>query len=200
MYLWSVLSAGRSSIPQWKMQGLVGVVGLGEGGVIGLGEGGAEERRFGSSEANVLPRQEVISRLRDRSEPISLFGESELDAFRTLRRCEILEPEISKGFKNDFQKAMEQVDQEYLDELISRAGSNKSKVASENKSQEEELKSYDEIKEMTVKMRKGYRDYDMTVIMKVSFEKCGNINCKLGPHKRNGEPRENGATCTKNDL
>lgn len=46
----------------------------------------------------VLPRGEVVSRLRDRGEPISLFGESESDAFKRLRRCEILEPELNKVF------------------------------------------------------------------------------------------------------
>lgn len=43
-----------------------------------------------------LSRQEVIRRLRDRTEPILLFGESELDAFKRLRKCEILEPESNK--------------------------------------------------------------------------------------------------------
>lgn len=45
---------------------------------------------------SILPRQEVISRLRDRSEPILLFGESEVDAFRRLRKYELLEPEVNK--------------------------------------------------------------------------------------------------------
>lgn len=46
--------------------------------------------------AIMLPRHEVISRLRDRAEPILLFGESELDAFKRLRKCEISEPEMNK--------------------------------------------------------------------------------------------------------
>lgn len=45
---------------------------------------------------SILPRQEVISRLRDRNEPILIFGESELDAFKRLRKCELLEPEVNK--------------------------------------------------------------------------------------------------------
>lgn len=43
-----------------------------------------------------LPRTEVIQRLRDRGEPILFFGELELEAFRRLRRCEILEPEVNR--------------------------------------------------------------------------------------------------------
>lgn len=43
-----------------------------------------------------LSRKEVIKRLRERGEPIFLFGETELEAFKRLRKCEILEPEINK--------------------------------------------------------------------------------------------------------
>lgn len=45
---------------------------------------------------SILPRQEVLSRLRDRNEPILLFGESEIDSFKRLRKCELLEPEVNK--------------------------------------------------------------------------------------------------------
>ena len=43
-----------------------------------------------------LSRAEVVRRLRDRLEPVLLFGESELEAFRRLRRLEILEPEVNR--------------------------------------------------------------------------------------------------------
>lgn len=45
---------------------------------------------------SILPRTEVISRLRDRGEPILFFGETELDAFKRLRKYEILEPEVNR--------------------------------------------------------------------------------------------------------
>ena len=45
-------------------------------------------------EASELPRKEVMRRLRDRNEPITLFGELEIDSFRRLRRLEIQEPEL----------------------------------------------------------------------------------------------------------
>ncbi|KAH8031885.1 hypothetical protein HPB51_021074 [Rhipicephalus microplus] len=70
----------------------------------------------------VLPRKEVIRRLRDRSEPILLFGETETEAFHRLRRLEILEPEVDRGLRNDFQEAMEKVDQIYLDEILKSQG------------------------------------------------------------------------------
>lgn len=70
------------------------------------------------SENASLPRNEVIKRLRERSHPVTLFGESELQSFKRLRRIEILEPEANKGFRNDFQEAMDKVDQAYLNEFL----------------------------------------------------------------------------------
>ena len=49
-----------------------------------------------------LPRVEVIRRLRDRLEPILLFGESELDSQKRLRALEINEPDKIEGIKNDY--------------------------------------------------------------------------------------------------
>lgn len=55
-----------------------------------------EESVTDSSSEHLLSRQEVIRRLRERGEPILLFGESEIEAFKRLRKCEILEPEVNK--------------------------------------------------------------------------------------------------------
>lgn len=95
-----------------------------------------------SSEERVLPRKEVIKRLRERNQPILLFGETEVDAFRRLRKVEILEPDSSdKGLRNDFQvrfvkiatrmlivllfqEAMEKVDAAYLEEIVKLGGDN----------------------------------------------------------------------------
>ncbi|KAK2710512.1 hypothetical protein QYM36_011892 [Artemia franciscana] len=69
-------------------------------------------------EASELPRKEVMRRLRDRNEPITLFGELEIDSFRRLRRLEIQEPELIHGQRNDFQEAMERVDLAYLNDML----------------------------------------------------------------------------------
>ena len=45
-----------------------------------------------------LSRKEVIRRLRERGEPIFIFGETELEAYKRLHKLEILEPEITKVF------------------------------------------------------------------------------------------------------
>ncbi|XP_019871019.1 pre-mRNA-splicing factor 18 [Aethina tumida] len=120
-----------------------------------------------ASEADVqsnLPFKEVMARLRDRGEPIILFGETELDTFKRLRKLELLEPEVNKGFRNDFQEAMEQVDQAYLDELLTSADDSKLDNKSKSK-QEEVIKSHEEIGEMAKKMGRGDKEHDMTVIV-----------------------------------
>lgn len=81
----------------------------------------------------ILPRKEVIRRLRERGQPIMLFGESEYDAYKRLRALEVSEPEIIHGQRNDFQAAMDKVDQDYLNEIIksgaSSQGSSKASVS-----------------------------------------------------------------------
>jgi len=69
-----------------------------------------------------LVRSEVIRKLRERSEPVRLFGETDNESFRRLRKLEILEPEINKGLRNDFQQAMSDVDSAYLQELLKFKG------------------------------------------------------------------------------
>ncbi|CAH2245746.1 pre-mRNA-splicing factor 18 isoform X2 [Pelobates cultripes] len=64
-----------------------------------------------------LSNQEVIRRLRDRGEPIRLFGETDYDSFHRLRKIEILAPEINQGLRNDLKDAMDEIDQQYLIEL-----------------------------------------------------------------------------------
>lgn len=118
----------------------------------------------------ILPRQEVINKLRDRGEPIMLFGESELEACKRLRKCELLEPEVNRGFRNDLQEAMDQVDQEYLNELLKTdSNDNQSKAKSDPK---EPSISYEEICEMAKKMGRGNREHDMKTTVSFLQVKC----------------------------
>ncbi|XP_073992755.1 pre-mRNA processing factor 18 [Rhodnius prolixus] len=110
-----------------------------------------------------LSRKEVIKRLRERGEPILLFGETELEAFKRLRKCEILEPELNKGFRNDFQEAMERVDKAYLDEIL-KSQNQESSTLNEGQQQEKQI-SYEEIQQMSAKLGKGDSKYDMDVII-----------------------------------
>lgn len=70
-----------------------------------------------------------------------------------------------QGFRNDFQEAMEKVDQAYLDELLAAGGESKEETKTNLKPQEP-VTSYEEIREMTKKIGRGNREYDMMVIMK----------------------------------
>lgn len=60
----------------------------------------------------MLPRKEVIRRLRERAQPIRLFGESDQDAYLRLQQLEISEPDATNGIGNDFKDAMDKVNEE----------------------------------------------------------------------------------------
>ncbi|EDV25386.1 uncharacterized protein TRIADDRAFT_50164 [Trichoplax adhaerens] len=80
-------------------------------------------RRGDLENSTDLAREEVtqvIRRLRERGEPIRLFGETDADVVGRLRRIEFMAPEVNKGLRNDFKAAMDKIDQEYLDELINQ--------------------------------------------------------------------------------
>lgn len=127
--------------------------------VESISKSNEEEDRNENSD-KTLARPEVIIRLRDRGEPITLFGETEVDAFKRLRQCEILEPEVDKGFRNDFQEAMDSVDQAYLDEMYANT-----KVEDEkSEAIAKQEVTYDQIKQMAKSMGRGNREHDMTVI------------------------------------
>uniref|UniRef100_A0A915KL12 Pre-mRNA-splicing factor 18 n=1 Tax=Romanomermis culicivorax TaxID=13658 RepID=A0A915KL12_ROMCU len=61
---------------------------------------------------------QVIRKLRDRNAPIRLFGENDFDAFKRLRTLEVDLPDVETGFRNDLQAAMDQVDEDFLKEII----------------------------------------------------------------------------------
>lgn len=65
-----------------------------------------ESVKDNSLEQSTLPRPEVIRRLRERGEPILLFGESEKEAFKRLRKHEIFEAEVNKVIKHYVNKVI----------------------------------------------------------------------------------------------
>lgn len=83
----------------------------------------SQEANDAPSAVAMLPRKEVIRRLRERSQPIKLFGETDYDVFLRLRKLEVCEPEMDRGLRNDFQEAMDKVDQDYLNEINKSCGS-----------------------------------------------------------------------------
>ncbi|KAG5444899.1 Pre-mRNA-splicing factor 18 [Clonorchis sinensis] len=73
-----------------------------------------EEREKGQ----LMPRKEVVRLLRERNQPIRLFGESDYDTFQRLKRLQLLEPE-SKGMRNDLIAALDKVDDAEDEEFYS---------------------------------------------------------------------------------
>ncbi|KAI5644524.1 prp18 domain-containing protein [Phthorimaea operculella] len=116
------------------------------------------------TESAALPRAEVIKRLRERGHPILLFAETELQAFRRLRRIEIQEPEANRGFRNDFQEAMEKVDQAYLNEILELGTTTESEKQLKEDALDDSV-TYEFIQEMAKTMGQGDRNHDMQVIM-----------------------------------
>ncbi|XP_030381865.1 pre-mRNA-splicing factor 18 [Scaptodrosophila lebanonensis] len=113
---------------------------------------------------NILPRAEVIRRLRERGEPILIFGETESDAFERLRQCEISQPEANRGFRNDFQEAMEQVDAAYLQEMFANTPTTKEDQKADFAELDESV-TWETIQVMAEEMGHDKREYDMDVII-----------------------------------
>ncbi|CAH8870925.1 unnamed protein product [Trichobilharzia szidati] len=68
-----------------------------------------ERNREEREKGKLMPRKEVIRLLRERNQPIRLFGESDYDTFQRLKRVQLLEPE-SKGLRNDLIAALDKID------------------------------------------------------------------------------------------
>ena len=113
-----------------------------------------------------LPREDVISKLRDKGEPILLFGESEDDANLRLRSMEIGEGDSFKvkNTGNNFQEALKKVDKEYLKAV------EKADMTSEERKEKMELKLYNtnrtwsELLELANDLRRGDHKHDEMVI------------------------------------
>ncbi|KAK5964689.1 hypothetical protein GCK32_004683 [Trichostrongylus colubriformis] len=65
-----------------------------------------------------IPLSEVHKRLRDRGQPILLFGEDETQVRARLLKLEIEQPDMKEGWKNEMQTAMRDVDEELVKEVI----------------------------------------------------------------------------------
>lgn len=65
-----------------------------------------------------IPMSEVRKRLRDRGQPIIMFGENESQIRTRLLKLEIEQPDMKEGWKNEMQTAMRDVDDELVKEVI----------------------------------------------------------------------------------
>lgn len=108
-----------------------------------------------------LSLEEVIRKLRDRNAPIRLFGETDLDAFRRLRTLEVDLPDVETGFRNDLQAAMDQVDEDFLNEIIAGQDADKRHDAVV----EDETITFNELQEaMEKELGKGNHERDSDLI------------------------------------
>ena len=114
-----------------------------------------------------LAREDVISKLRDKLEPILLFGETEDEANLRLRSLVIEEGDSFKlkNTGNNFQEALKKVDQQYLKAV------EKNDVTDEDKDKNKlELKLYStnrtwsELLELADDLRRGDHKHDEMVI------------------------------------
>ncbi|XP_030072355.1 pre-mRNA-splicing factor 18 isoform X2 [Microcaecilia unicolor] len=113
-----------------------------------------------------LSRQEVIWRLRERGEPVRLFGETDYDAFQRLRKIEILAPEVNKGLRNDLKAALDKIDQQYLNELVAGQESGEEDTQNDLKVHEENT-TIEELEALGESLGQGADDKDMDIITKV---------------------------------
>ena len=135
-----------------------------------------------------LSRPEVTRKLRERGEPIMLYGESELDACSRLRQLEISAPEVNRGFRNDFIEAMEEVDQAYLQEILDdgAAVTNKDKNRNEDLDLDESV-TYESLQEKSSSLGKNkQQDTEVMLnLLKLLLKKwsdqvnCGTMEVKM---------------------
>eukprot|EP00096_Caligus_rogercresseyi_P002983 TRINITY_DN15458_c0_g1_i1.p1 TRINITY_DN15458_c0_g1~~TRINITY_DN15458_c0_g1_i1.p1 ORF type:complete len:345 (+),score=128.95 TRINITY_DN15458_c0_g1_i1:60-1094(+) len=122
------------------------------------------EKKTETFELGDLPRLEVIRRLRERLEPISLFAESPEESLKRLRQLEVEEPEDVRGIRNDYQEAMEEADKAYLNEILrSTEQSKEEKSKGEQQIFWESTYTYEDILEMGAKLNRGDLDHDVKV-------------------------------------
>lgn len=112
-----------------------------------------------------LPRKEVIRRLRERGEPVLLYGETDLEAFRRLRKLEILEPELNRGLRNDFQEALERVDQAYLNEILKSQSQDSDMPSIHDVKVTDDKTTLDDITEMSSDLGRGDYATDAKIIL-----------------------------------
>lgn len=112
-----------------------------------------------------IPRAEVVRRLRERGEPIRLFGETDRDVCLRLRQIEILAPEVDKGFRNDFKDALDKLDHEYIDQLARQEGEEGGESADLIKFKEDGT-TLEQITELMEEINKGDTNKDQDIVLK----------------------------------
>jgi len=119
-----------------------------------------------------FPREEVIRKLRERLQPITLFGESEKEANFRCHSLEISEGDNARlqQSTNNFQEALKNVDAQYLKAIQKHKESEEEDDGPGDKKHRLELKvystnlSYQDLLNMANDLRKGNHKHDENVI------------------------------------
>ena len=146
----------------------------------------------------LLPRKEVVRKLRERGEAILLFGETDYEAYVRLKKLETLEPDGKKGegFNNDFKMAMDRVDQDYLNEIVNASTSDVGEVR-HNIDIKDDGTTEDDFKIMQDQMAQGDLEKDMEIclrFLKFILKAWGdNLNGRSVEEKMSRKGRESSA-------
>jgi len=145
-----------------------------------------------------LPREDVMSKLRDKGEPILIFGETEDQANLRLRSLEIGEGDSFKvkNTGNNFVEALKKVDKEYLKAFASDDATSDEKNKMELKLYNTN-RTWSELLELSTDLRRGDHKHDEMVVsewMKVIMTMWGHeLNSRHEMEKITVKGRMDGA-------
>jgi len=145
-----------------------------------------------------LPREDVISKLRDKGEPILIFGETEDQANLRLRSLEIGEGDSFKvkNTGNNFVEALKKVDKEYLKAFAADDATSDDKNKMELKLYNTN-RTWSELRELATDLRRGDHKHDEMVVsewMKVIMTMWGHeLNSRHEMEKITVKGRMDGA-------
>ncbi|KAL8558850.1 hypothetical protein ACOMHN_031779 [Nucella lapillus] len=144
--------------------------------------------RGDEEERNQMPRKEVIRKLRERGEPITLFGETYYESYLRLKKLESLMPDISNAGvgENDFKAAMDAVDQKYLNDIISCSDSQND--TGTDVSVKDDGTTEEDVPKMRAELGRGDSNEDHDIILrffKFVLKKWGDqLNARQAEEKR----------------
>ena len=104
----------------------------------------------------------MIRRLREYSQPIRLFGETDLESFKRLNQIETNESN-EVGMRNDFKAAMDKSEQESLNEIMNPDDYLESAEKTDVEIKDEEI-DFNEILELSKHPRE--KNNDSTLVLK----------------------------------
>lgn len=107
---------------------------------------------------------ELVRRLREKGEPIKLFGETHEETCQRLRVIEMMSKDDDRAGRNDFKAAMDRLDQAYVDRLVSKGSGEESQNAHDVHLPRNVL-TEEEINNLTSQISKGSMENDSKAVL-----------------------------------